>query len=214
MRTVDLKGRTYGRLTVLHRAGSKDNRAMWECVCVCGKHIIISGHALRRGNTKSCGCLQRDKARTRLKTHGMSDTNLYYTWSNMRRRCEDSASQDYAYYGGRGITLCQEWHDAAVFVSWALASGYKAGLTIDRIDNNGNYCPSNCRWVSRKVQARNTRRNNLLTYNGETRCIVEWSDVTGIAEATIRCRVRRYGWDIAKALTTPSGKGDLRNVNK
>lgn len=207
MRIIDMTGQTYGRLTVLRMAASKDGRAMWECVCTCGRHTITSGYALRSGMAKSCTCLQKDKARARLKTHGMSDTNLYHTWVNMRKRCESKSSQDYQHYGGRGISVCTEWHDPIVFISWALSSGYKNGLTIDRIDNDGNYCPSNCRWVNRKMQARNTRRNNLLTYKGETHCVMEWACITGIPESTIRCRVYRYGWDVGRALTTPPGRG-------
>lgn len=212
MRVINMEGKTYGRLTVLQRVGSKNNRAMWECVCECGKHIITSGHALRRGNTKSCSCLQKDKASMRLKTHGMSSTNLYTTWANIRKRCEDPSSQDYRYYGSRGISVCKEWHDSEVFISWALASGYKQGLTIDRINNNGNYCPENCRWVDRKTQSRNSRKNYLITFRGETHCISEWSEITNIDQNTIRCRIRRYGWDIERALTTPTRKFNRRTA--
>jgi hypothetical protein len=123
----------------------------------------------------------------------------------MRRRCLDKKAKDFIYYGGRGISFCKEWDNYAVFYAWAIMSGYRKNLTLDRVNNDGDYSPSNCRWTTRKVQARNTRKSVKIFYNGKSKTPAEWAEITGIRSATIRKRVF-LGWSVEKALTTPVRK--------
>ena len=122
-------------------------------------------------------------------THGGRKTHLYSIWCAMKRRCNCPSDKRYKRYGGRGIKVCEEWKDFANFRDWSVAHGYKPELTIDRVDNNGNYCPDNCRWVTRAVQNRNYSRNHLITYQGKTMCIADWEEETGINRGTILWRI-------------------------
>lgn len=157
---IDMKGMKCGRLTVLTYAYSKDRRAYWECVCECGNKCIAYGKHLRRGTTKSCGCLQRERASEANSTHGKSGTRLHRTWQGMRRRTRNKSQWNYKYYGGRGIKVCAEWERFEDFYDWAIANGYKEGLSIERVDVDGNYEPANCTWIPVNEQQRN-KRNNL-----------------------------------------------------
>ena len=126
----------------------------------------------------------------------------------MKERCNNPSCRDYRHWGGRGITICDAWNnDFLAFKEWALANGYKDGLTIDRIDNDGNYEPSNCRWTTKKVQSNNRRGLHYLTYKGESKTITEWSNITGIKVTTLYMRLKKYGWSIEKALTTGVERG-------
>ena len=161
----DIKGQRFGRLTVLERFGtSSQGTATWLCLCDCGKKCVVIGAAMRKGNTRSCGCLHDDRARERRTTHGLSGTRLYFVWKTMNQRCSNPNNDDYKDYGGRGITVCEEWqHSFPAFHTWATANGYDENApyqecTIDRIDNNKGYFPDNCRWVSQMVQIQNRRR--------------------------------------------------------
>lgn len=132
---------------------------------------------------------------------GRKGTRLYRIYNNMKTRCYNPNSPSYKNYGGRGITICEEWlNDFKAFYDWAISHGYRDDLTIDRIDVNGNYEPSNCRWVNAYIQSNNTRRNNYITFFGETRTLKEWADYFGINEKTVRDRIKR-GWDIFDAFT-------------
>ena len=138
--------------------------------------------------------------------HGLRSHRLYGVWINMRRRCYDTTNP---YYGGRGIAVCPEWsQDVKRFIEWALAHEWEEGLQIDREDTNGDYCPENCRWVTPEVNGRNKRNNVRLTFQGETRLVKDWAEITGIAYSTILRRVQKYNWCAAKALTTPSKRSN------
>lgn len=195
---VNMKGKRFGKFTVIEFAGSKDGYALWKCVCDCGKEKIIRGSGLRSGNTVSCGCWRKEITSSVLTKHGMANSRLYTIWSNMKARCFKQSNTEYCYYGGRGITICDEWKDDfQSFYDWAMANGYKEHLTIDRIDVNGDYSPENCRWVDMKVQSNNRRSNHIIEFNGESHNVKQWSEILGINENTIRTRIQR-GYSIEK----------------
>ena len=166
---IDLIGQKFGRLTVISQAQSdRFHHIRWNCVCDCGTQKIVLSSSLRYGKTKSCGCIQREKVTQRNSTHNLSKTYLYNVWCAMKSRCEKSNDHNYKYYGARGITVCDEWkHDFPTFQKWAYENGYKEEmlpsgvnrLTIDRINNDGDYEPLNCRWVTMAVQNKNKRNS-------------------------------------------------------
>lgn len=204
---VDLSGKRYGRLTVVSRVDdhitpSGRHHLKWKCICDCGNEIVTRGDALKDGRTQSCGCVRSEVAHKRASTHGESKSKLYGVWSAMKSRCYNPNSPHYDDYGGRGITVCLEWREYyEKFKYWAVNNGYSEGLTIDRIDVNGGYCPENCRWVGSVAQANNRRSNRIYTYNNETHNIMEWSQIYHIPYKTLHNRLYS-GWDIERALTT------------
>lgn len=202
----DITGKRFGRLVAIEPVG-RDNRGyvLWRCKCDCGNEKLASLKSLGHG-TSSCGCYAREKSAERCEKHGMSRSRLYNVHRTMLGRCNNPNAHQYENYGGRGIKVCDEWHDFKKFAEWALANGYREGkrgeCTLDRIDPNGNYEPNNCRWVTMKTQERNRRNNNLVTYNGETHCISEWAEIVGLKCVTLRHRLKA-GWSVEKALTAP-----------
>lgn len=213
---IDLTGQRFGKLVVIGRAPNGNcGQTRWMCECDCGNLTSATSQHLRAGNTKSCGCgkakftAEFNRA-TKTSHGGASHTNrsrLYKIYTGMKSRCFQKHSRAYKDYGGRGITICNEWlgeHGFENFRDWSLSHGYRDDLTIDRIDNDGNYSPENCRWVTMKQQTNNTRRNRYLTLNGETHTATEWGEITGINRITIvnRCLA---GWTDEEALTIPVG---------
>lgn len=162
---IDITGQKFGRLLVIERSGATpDGKATWRCKCDCGNECIVSGKYLRGGNTKSCGCLHKEQLVHRSSTHKMTSSRLYRIWHNMISRCSLTSVPCYPYYGGRGIAVCTEWKESfEAFNEWSLHNGYDDSLTLDRINNDGNYSPDNCRWVTMKEQCKNRRRK---TKNG------------------------------------------------
>lgn len=156
----DLTGKKFGRLKVIEYYGSnKNGRALWLCQCDCGKTKSVLGNSLLCGLTLSCGCYNKEEARKRRTKHSLSYSKLYKVWHGMKTRCYNKNFIYYCNYGGRGITICHEWlNNFETFYNWAINNGYEEGLTIDRINNDGNYEPNNCRWITRAEQNRNQRK--------------------------------------------------------
>jgi hypothetical protein len=155
----DLVGKRYGKLTIIDLVQSKtEKRRNALCRCECGKTKEVTISNLRSGATTSCGCLREKRRLQATTTHGMTGTKLHNAWRSMKARCNIESCSNYSSYGGRGINVCDEWNDSyEIFEEWALASGYADNLTLDRINTNGDYEPSNCRWVDKTIQARNRR---------------------------------------------------------
>ena len=174
---IDLTGQKFGRLNVVSLSPKRSGGHLhWVCDCECGNTITVLGYNLRNGNTKSCGCLQKEKAANRQYKHGQTGSRLFVTWCHMKQRCSNKNDHAYKYYGGRGIKVCAEWlNDFQTFCDWAMSNGYADNLTIDRIDVNGDYCPENCRWVTIKEQQMNKRVNVRIAFNGEIKTLSEWA---------------------------------------
>lgn len=205
---IDMIGKKIGRLTVVERAeNTKQGTTQWKCICECGNEVVILGSNLRQGRTKSCGCYQKECAKKRITTHGETKTRLFTVWQKIKDRCYNENHKSYKDYGGRGISMCDSWKDSfEAFRDWAIENGYSDDLTIDRIDVDGNYEPSNCRWVTQKEQQNNRTNNHLLTYNGETKTMAQWADEVGLPYHTIVARINKYSWTVEEALSTPVGQ--------
>lgn len=197
---VDLKGKRFGRLTVIEETDKRiSGSVVWKCRCDCGNIIEVSHNHLSRGATVSCGCYNKDV----IKTHGKAKTHIYSVWRSMKDRCLKENHPQYKDYGGRGITICEEWLSTDAFFKWAEENGYKEDergkCTLDRIDVNGNYEPSNCRWVDMKAQCRNRRTNVFIEHCGERHCLSEWAELLKVPYSRLLSRHRR-GWSDKEVL--------------
>lgn len=203
----DIIGMKFGRLTVIkldHVKKLKRNFYYYLCKCDCGNDCIVLKSSLLNGLTRSCGCynteVRAEQCRKRAK-HNLTNTRLHGIWDKMKGRCFCSTLPDYSRYGGRGITVCDEWkNNFEAFYDWAMANGYKEDLTLDRIDVNGNYEPVNCRWTNQKIQQRNRRNNRLITFNGETHCLFEWAEIYNINPKILSQRLIRDKMPFEKAI--------------
>ena len=202
-KVIDLTEKKFGKLTVVRQEYIKNRHLYWFCKCDCGNECVVKGDKIKSGHTKSCGCLKKEKLIERNTRHRDTSTRLYAIWAGIISRCHNpnrqKAKRDYQ---DRGIIVCKEWHDFQCFKKWSLANGYEESLTIDRIDNNRNYEPSNCRWATAKVQGNNKRNNRNITYKGETHTIAQWSEIIGIKYGTLYHRLLKFGWPLETALTT------------
>lgn len=200
---IDLTGQKFHRLTVASRAANKDGRTAWNCVCDCGAELVCIGDAIKRGNTKSCGCLQREavaKTGNKNRTHGYFGTRTYKSWAHMLDRCRNPNNRSFSDYGGRGISVCDRWKSFENFL--ANMGECPPEETIERNDYNGNYEPTNCKWATRKEQNRNTRANRVYVVNGKRMCIGEMAEVAGLDPETLRDRLDR-GWSVSEAMSKP-----------
>lgn len=188
-----LIGMRFGRLTVIDFDHTDKYGAYhWLCRCDCDENSLVSVRQwnLTSGDTRSCGCYQKEKARESSIKHGRSSHPLHHTWRGMHQRCTNNHNRHWDRYGGRGISVCDEWDNFENFYNWSIKNGYKHGLTLDRKDNNGDYCPENCRWADQFTQANNRSTTRRIEYAGETYSIMEWSKIFGIKYTTLYMRIR------------------------
>lgn len=222
-RFANIAGQKFGRLTAVKWTGQiKKHQCVWSCLCECGAICAVRIGRLRSGHTKSCGCLQRDLAskwaKTGLpgRTHGLSKSKMMGVLRAMLRRCHSPKSKEFKWYGARGIAVCDRWrfgeNGSAGIHLFVLDMGPKPfpRAEVDRIDNNGNYEPGNCRWATRKTQLANTRRNRRITFDGIGRTVAEWCDHTHIKRGTLMHRLNK-GWSVKDALTKPVDKRQSRS---
>lgn len=202
LRVQNLITQRFGRLVVKHFYAKTPSRDYyWLCGCDCGNDKVVCSKRLKSGRVTSCGCLNRELARARRLRHGACKTPIYNIWSGMIRRCERKQSPAYRRYGGRGIKVCKRWHKFENFYA-DMGNPPTKSHSIDRINNDGNYCKKNCRWATSKEQAQNRRSNRIITFRGESKCLSAWAEKTGIAQFTILNRIYS-GWSVRRALFTP-----------
>lgn len=200
---IDETGNVYGRLTVIGYHETRNGKAYWLCCCECGNVTSVVADKLRGGHTKSCGCLQNEIFG---KKHGLRDHPLYRVWHHMIQRCENPNNAVFHHYGGRGISVCEEWRDFAAFYRDAIELGWQPSLKMDRIDNDGDYEYANVRFVNQSVQMRNTRVNHIVEIDGKSMPLIEAFERYGnetLDYQRVHKRITRGGWDVWRALTTP-----------
>lgn len=209
-------GARFGRLVICGEVyfktiGNYKGVKICPCQCDCGNELEVKAGHLISGNTKSCGCLQRERTSDAATTHGAKHSKLYGVWCAVKARCLNPKNKRFDRYGGRGITICDQWiDDFAAFREWALSNGYREGLTIERMKVNENYEPSNCTWIPNEEQAKNRTSRREVTAFGETKSIQEWVDDPRcvVGRITFHCRLRS-GWCPETALSTPPQKSGL-----
>ena len=200
-RFIDLSGQRFGRLRVISRAGkNKHNQLLWDCECDCGERCVSLGFVMRKGEKQSCGCLQREAIASVNLSHGMTRTPIYAIYRGMMQRCYDKNSTAYDRYGARGINVCEKWQ---TFEGFYEDMGDKPeGMSLERKDNDGDYCPENVVWATAKQQANNTRGNRVLEYRGQKQTMTQWAEEFGLKPQTVWARLVTRGWSVEKALET------------
>lgn len=198
MAAKDITNQRFGKLVALRKSNLvfPDGELRWECICDCGNTKILPGTRLRRGNVKSCGCILKVDQRT----HGLAETPEYNIWRHMRDRCSNPNNGSYRDYGGRGIKVCEEWENS--FEAFIRDMGPKPGpgYSIERNDNNGNYCKENCRWATKREQANNRRSNVFYEYNGKMMTLAGWCNELNLDYGLVYYRMRAYKWSFEKAI--------------
>lgn len=208
----DLIGQRFGRLTVVRRMNNnKWEQCIWLCECDCGKETIVLNNNLRRGFTKSCGCLRKETTSLVHAKHGHAKnrkrTGTYRSWTGMMQRCTNPNHKNYKHYGDRDITVCERWLGENGYINFLKDMGERPpGYTLERRNNSKGYSPENCCWATLISQNRNRRNNRLRIHNGKTQCIAAWADEYDISPHTLWTRLYRNNWPIEKALTTPTRK--------
>lgn len=210
-KSPELVGKRFGRLKVIRRNGSsKHKRALWLCRCDCGNELTVIGNSLTVGRVNSCGCLKIEQLKERLITHGLTTSEhfhpLYETWSGIKDRINNPNNPGWHNYGGRGIKICDRWKDS--FQNFIDDMGPRPSdkHSIDRIDNDGDYCPDNCRWATRKQQANNKQTSISITIGNQTKPISEWCKHYKIKYATALWRFN-HGWAIDKIFSVRAYRG-------
>lgn len=195
----DLTGKKFGMLTVIGLQDTDSRKTYWACQCDCGNIKVVRSDSLQSGAIRSCGCMKKAQEKinlTKHHSHKMSGTRIYHIWRGMKDRCYNVHSPSYYRWGGRGITICDEWKDNfSAFYSWAMENGYSENLTIDRIDNNGNYEPSNCRWATIEEQSRNRQSNVVIQIGNSKRTLKEWCEIFELEYGTILERYHNNGFE-------------------
>lgn len=204
---LSIAGQRFGRLRVLESAGSANGVSRWLCRCDCGNEKVVLGKDMRSGNTSSCGCLSREVNGNR--THGRSQSKPYKVWKSMVKRCVNPKDPAYARYGGRGIVVCSRWRfgegGLSGFECFISDMGERPeGLTVERVNNDGNYEPENCRWDTRRAQSRNKRDNGKVKFRGKIYSWAELGDISAASADAVRSRIMYRGWDVERAVSTPS----------
>ena len=207
----NIAGKRYGFLTAIKFSHYKQTRSRktiyWQYKCDCGNIITRAKGDVTKGSISSCGCKTKQLSSFTRQTHGLSSTVLYEIYKLMLRRCLSPTNSSYKNYGGRGIKVCDEWkQDFMAFYKWAMANGYKEDLTIDRIDNNGNYEPSNCRWATKQEQCNNKRNNHVVAYKGEKHSLADWCRILKLNYYTVRGRLNNYHYTPEQAFEFKIGE--------
>lgn len=215
-RGENLVGKKFYRFTVISFAGKKIypsglKQVFWKCKCECGSEALVGAASIKRGKHKSCGCLQREVTLKNFTRHGYAPHGkphaLYSKWCGMKCRCYNKRSKSYSFYGGRGISVCESWNYDFMNFFNDMSPTWKKGMTLDRIDSNGNYEPSNCRWATRKEQSNNRRSNKVYTLNGKSMNMAQWGSYLGGSKSSIGYRLKA-GWRLEDALSAPISKGN------
>lgn len=196
----DLTGQRFGRLTVIAEGDRVLGRRAWVCKCDCGSEVTVVMRNLNKNGTKSCGCLRKDNALKTLTTHGMSGTKLYKVWDSMKWRCTNSKAERYMQYGGRGIKVCAEWGRFENFRDWAIRSGYRDGLSIERRNVDGDYSPDNCEWIPLERQCQNKTTSRTVLHGGKKVNIAELAKISNLPYSRVYQRIVRLGWSVEDAV--------------
>lgn len=209
-RFIDLEGQQFERLTVLGYVGkNRHNIGQWLCVCKCGNHVLAAAGELRQKGpkgTQSCGCLGKERvsqARKARAIHWKCRTPIYFAWISMKARCYNPKNAGYANYAQREIKVCDRWRDSFENFFADMGDLPFEGAMLERIDNDGNYSPENCKWATRAEQNNNSRNNRFLTFNGKTQSMIMWSRELNFKRHTLRSRLDKLGWSVERALSTP-----------
>lgn len=205
----NLLGMRFGRLTVLEKYYTPPNSGVkWTCVCDCGNKTVVLASNLTKGHTTSCGCYKTERTIEAKTKHGKTHSRIYRIYRGIKDRCLNPNNERYCDYGGRGIKICKEWLGECGFDNfekWSLANGYNENLSIDRVNVNGDYEPSNCRWATTKIQNNNQRKNILISYNGEVKTLAQWVEELNLPYNTIYARIYIYHWDVKEAFEREIG---------
>ena len=203
----DLSKQTFTRLTVISRAqNDKRGHARWDCQCICGNTLTVLGYSLTCGETKSCGCLKKESCIQRHTTHGMARSSEHNIWCAMIQRCINPNNKAFKNYGGRGITVCDEWRNNFLTFLKDMGNRPSKQYSIERINNNLGYSPNNCKWATKQEQTNNSRSNIKITLQEWTMNLSQWAQFVGLKHETLCCRIFKYGWPISKAIFQPIKK--------